>query len=211
MRAQPPVPGRLSVAWARARHLLTSLAAVGRARYDLRGCARIGARPRLFGRCHVSGGRGIEIGDRLLMIAGTVRSELSTHEGGRLSIGDHVFLNYGVSISAHSLVEIGDGCQIGQYAIILDCDYHTPEQDGSHGLPAPVILEHGVWLGARVTVLKGVRIGAGSTIAAGSVVTRDIPRGVVAAGVPARVLRRIGSPPRPLRRLRPSAPGPSAA
>jgi acetyltransferase-like isoleucine patch superfamily enzyme len=160
------------------------------ARYHLRGCAKVGALPRLIGRCWVRGGRGIEIGDRLLMFGATVRCELSTHDGGRIQIGSQVFINYGTSISSHLLVRIGDRCQIGQYSILLDCDFHTPHGSG-HGQAAPIVLEDEVWLGARVTVLKGVTIGRGSVVAAGSVVTKDVPPGVMVGGVPARLIREL--------------------
>lgn len=176
------------------RDALHSALAIARARLALRQCAEAGFGPRLYGRCRVLGGEGIRVGQRLLVAAETVPCELATHEGGRLEIGDRVFINYGASISAHQLVCIGDDCKIGQYAIILDCDFHeldTPTHDGGHGRPAPVVLERGVWLSARVTVLKGVTIGRGSVIAAGSVVTKDMPPGVLAGGVPARVLRRL--------------------
>lgn len=165
--------------------------AAARATVAFRGC-RVGFGARLFGRCRVSGRAGIHIGDRLLMLGGTAPCELTTHGGGRLDIGDRVFVNYGASVSAHTLVRIGSDCKIGQHAIILDCDYHDmnhPLHDGGHGPSRPVVLEDGVWLSARVTVLKGVTIGRGSVIAAGSVVTRDVPAGVLAGGVPARVLR----------------------
>jgi maltose O-acetyltransferase len=127
------------------------------------------------------------------MHGGTVRCELTAHEGGRLEIGDQVFVNYGTSISAHTLVTIGDGCLIGQYTIIMDCDYHSLDGSDDHGESKPIVIEAGVWLGARTIVLKGVRIGRGSVIAAGSVVTRDIPPGVVAAGAPARVIRQLAA------------------
>jgi maltose O-acetyltransferase len=149
---------------------------------------------RLFGSCRVSGRDGIHIGERLLMLGGTAPCELTTHHGGRLEIGDRVFVNYGTSISAHTLVRIGNDCKIGQHTIILDCDYHNmdhPLHDGGHGPSRPVVLEDGVWLSARVTVLKGVTIGRSSVVAAGSVVTRDVPAGVLAGGVPARVLRHL--------------------
>jgi acetyltransferase-like isoleucine patch superfamily enzyme len=168
--------------------------ATARARFALRACEEVGYAPRLYGRCRVSGGDGIHIGERLLMIAGTAPCELDAHDGGRLEIGDRVFVNYGSSMSAHLLVRIGDDCKIGQHAIILDCDYHEIEDPlhyGGHGDPRPVVLEQGVWLGARVTVLKGVTIGRSSVIAAGSVVTRDIPAGVLAGGMPAKVLRKL--------------------
>jgi acetyltransferase-like isoleucine patch superfamily enzyme len=160
-----------------------------RARFDLRHCQHVGARPRLYGRCHVSNGGVITIGDRLLMHGETVRCELTAHNGGRLELGDRVFVNYGASLSAHSLVRIGDRCLIGQYTIIMDCDYHSPEDSESHGETRPIVIGDGVWIGARVIVLKGVTIGSGAVVAAGSVVTRDVPAGAVVAGVPAQVIR----------------------
>jgi len=175
--------GTLGTAWAALR-----------ARVTFRGCAAVGSSARLFGRCRVSGRSGIRVGRSLLMLGGTAPCELTTHDGGRLEIGDRVFVNYGASISAHRLVQIGNDCKIGQHAIILDCDYHDidhPLHDGGHGQARSVLLEEGVWLGARVIVLKGVTIGKGSVIAAGSVVTRNVPAGVLAAGVPARVVRRL--------------------
>jgi maltose O-acetyltransferase len=182
---------RLSREWLRHPGALLAVAmAVARARFAFRRCQQVGARVRLYGRCWVSNAGTMMIGDRLLMYGGTVRCELSTHSGGRLEIGRGVFINYGASISAHTLVRIGDGCQIGQYAIILDCDYHRAGELGAHEAGAPVVLEDGVWLAARVTVLKGVTIGAHAVIGAGSVVTEDIPPRVLAAGVPARVIRR---------------------
>ncbi len=162
-----------------------------RARFDLRACDEVGARPRLLGRCAVVNRGRIVIGDRLLMYGATVRCELAAHAGGVLEIGHGVFINYGTSISAHRSVRIGDGCLLGQYAIVMDCDYHSPGDRDDHGEARPVVIGPGAWLGARVTVLKGVTVGAGSVVAAGSVVVSDIPAGMVAAGVPARVIRPV--------------------
>jgi acetyltransferase-like isoleucine patch superfamily enzyme len=174
------------------RGTLLDAGAYARARYYLSGVARLGARPRLYGRCSVEGGGGIEIGDRLHMIGRIVRCDLSTHEGGKLLIGERVFINYGSSISAHALVQIGNGCAIGQYALMMDCDFHTPGLvDEGHGTPKPIVIGDNVWLGARVTVLKGVTIGNGTVVAAGSVVTTSLPEKVIAAGVPARVIRPV--------------------
>jgi maltose O-acetyltransferase len=109
-------------------------------------------------------------------------------------IGNRVLINYGTQITSHSLVHVGDDCKVGQYSIIMDCDWHepdTPTHDGGHGEVRPVVLEQGVWLGARVTILRGVTIGRGSVIGAGSVVAADIPEGVVAVGFPARVVRKL--------------------
>lgn len=193
-----PQRSTLEHALADPRHAFPSALAIVRARLNFRACRQVGPRPRLYGRCRMIGASGIEIGDRALVVGTIVPVELATHEGGRIRIHDRVFLNYGTSISAHSLVEIGSDCKLGQYSIVLDCDWHeldSPTHDGGHGEPRPVVLEDGVWLGARVTVLKGVTIGRSSVVGAGSVVTGDIPAGVVAAGIPARVVRRLAFAP----------------
>jgi acetyltransferase-like isoleucine patch superfamily enzyme len=170
---------------------LRQAAALFRARIAFRRCQQVGRRPRLFGRCKVINYSRITIGDRLLMYGDAVRCEIGAHGGGSLEIGDGVFVNYGSAISAHGLVRIGDGSLIGQYAIIMDCDYHRPDGGSGHGDPRPIEIGRGVWIGARVTILKGVSIGDGAVIGAGSVVTSNIPPRVLAAGVPARVLKRI--------------------
>jgi acetyltransferase-like isoleucine patch superfamily enzyme len=160
-----------------------------RAKWALRRCDQVGPWPRLFGRVLVRNHGRIIIGERLLLFGTTVRAELVTAPGGVLEIGDRVFINYGVSISAHTHVKIGNRCQIGNYTLILDNDYHQTGDKTMPGQARPIILEDDVWLGARVIVLKGVTIGQGAVIGAGSVVTRDIPPRSVAVGQPARVVK----------------------
>lgn len=160
-----------------------------RAKWALRRCNQVGPWPRLFGRVMVKNHGQITIGERLLMYGGTVRGELVTEPGGTIEIGDQVFINYGVSISAHTLVKIGNRCQIGNYSLIMDNDYHQIGDKTMLGHSRPIILEDDVWLGARVIILKGVTIGQGAVIGAGSVVTRDIPARSVAVGQPARVVK----------------------
>jgi acetyltransferase-like isoleucine patch superfamily enzyme len=173
----------------RPRWALAILAAVGRARVSLRRCDSVGARPRLYGRCSVHNAGEIHIGSRFLMTARTVRGEMVAHPGGRIEIGERVYVNYGCSISAHRLVRIGDRCLIGQYALIMDSDYHSAHDHTSLGEVRPVVIGDRVWIGARAIVLKGVTIGDGACVAAGSVVTGDVPAGATVAGVPARVVR----------------------
>ena len=146
---------------------------------------------RLLGRAYAGGGGRITFGDRVRIIGNTVRAEFVARPGGRIEVGDRTFINYGVSISAHELVSIGRECSIGQYTIINDNDYHDIEDHYRLPPSRPVVLEDRVWLGARVIVLKGVRIGHDSVIGAGSVVTRDIPPRCIAAGMPARVVRQF--------------------
>jgi len=161
-------------------------------KFYLRNCSRVGIRPRVYGHPRITNLGRIDIGDRFIMFNQTVRSEMVAHPEGWIDIGDRVFLNYGASLSAHRLVRIGAGCQIGSYVCMMDNDYHQVEDRSRPGESSPIVLEKNVWLGVRVIVLKGVRIGENAVVGAGSVVTGDIPPDVFAAGVPARVIRRFG-------------------
>lgn len=119
---------------------------------------------------------------------------LSTRRpGARLVIG-RGFGMTGGTICAEESITIGDDVWVGGNCTITDTDFHPLilEERLAHpldGATAPVVIEDGVFIGMQSLVLKGVRIGARSVIGAGSVVTRDIPPGVVAAGNPARVIR----------------------
>lgn len=193
MNSSPSLTGQLLSSWlAKTRRYPTWPLRAGlgllRARFDLRRCQHVGVRPRLYGRCAVFNEGYITIGDQLLMHGATVRCELEAHDGGRIEIGHRVFINYGCSISAHRLVRIGDRSLVGQYTIIMDCDQHSRDDETSHGHPAPVVIGRRVWIGARCTILKGVTIGDRAVIAAGSVVTHDVPAGSTVGGVPARPL-----------------------
>ena len=73
--------------------------------------------------------------------------------------------------------------------MIMDCDFHRVEDKAWDTTGVPIIIEDRVWISNRSIVLKGVRIGHDAVVAAGSVVTRDVPPRTVVAGVPARVVR----------------------
>lgn len=153
----------------------------------LHGCDVVGARPRVMGHAIVRNAGRIEVGDDLVLNAADAPCELSTTSGGRLTIGDGVGINFGVLISAARSVTVGDRVSIGPYTIV--CDAERPDAADA----ADIVIGDGVWLAGRVTVRPGARIGAGTVITAGSVVSGEIPAGVVAGGNPARVLRAIGT------------------
>src|SRR5204863_7335455 len=90
---------------------------------------------------------------------------------------------------------IGEECRIGTHCIIMDNDFHSIEWERRDERPSSeeVVIEPHVWIGNRVTILKGVRIGFGAVVAGGSVVTKSVPRMSIAAGVPAKVIRSIGT------------------
>lgn len=103
-----------------------------------------------------------------------------------IEIGDNSGLS-GVSIVANVGVRIGQRVLIGADTKIGDRDDHH-EIFGN--TDAPIVIEDDVFIGMRCLIMKGVTIGRGSIIGAGSVVTKDIPEGVVAAGVPCKVIRK---------------------
>lgn len=106
--------------------------------------------------------------------------------GGHLEL-DNCSLNSYSQIRCKNHVSIGSNTRISRNVQIWDDDHHTILSE--HKTNNEVIIENNVWIGAGAIILKGVHIGEGSMIAAGAVVTRDIPSNCVAAGVPAKVIR----------------------
>lgn len=109
-------------------------------------------------------------------------------QDGLMRIGDNVFMNQNVSVTCMESVQIGDRCIIANNVVIVDHDH-----DFVNGgfVTAPVKIEEDVWIGANAIVLKGVTIGAGAIVAAGSVVNKDVPAHTMVAGIPARVIKEI--------------------
>lgn len=173
--------------------LLNTGSAVLRAHWHLRSAASIGSKVRLWGTPAIYNSGTLLIGNKVRLVSTVATLELAVGPGGRLEIGDNVYINYGCSIGATQSIRIGANCSIGCHTIMMDNDFHELDPERRNEVPpsAPIVLENDVWLGVRVTVLRGVTIGAGSAIGAGSVVTRDIPPRTVAAGVPAKVIRSL--------------------
>lgn len=112
---------------------------------------------------------------------------LSVSDNATLSIGKSYF-NYDCRISCFNEITIGDGCAISQNVTIRDSDNHQVIREG-YIKSAPIVIDDHVWVGINSTILKGVHIGEGSIIAAGSVVTKNIPPHSLVAGVPAHVIK----------------------
>lgn len=181
------------VSRARIFHALRSPARIWpllHAQISLRRCNTLPWSVRLIGRVKIVNYHRIELGHRVRLDGGTVPIELVSI-GGPITIGDGSFVNYGASISAHSGVSIGRDVLIGNYAMIMDSDYHDLHDRTKPGLTAPIVLEDDCWIGARAIVLKGVRVGRGAVVAAGSVVTKDVPARTLVAGMPAKVVRTL--------------------
>ncbi len=113
--------------------------------------------------------------------------------GFNIHVHGVMIMNHNCVILDTSPVHIGHGAFIGP-GTVLACSGHSllaEERMEGIGTSAPITLGDHVWLGANVTVLKGVTIGRDTVVAAGSVVTKSLPEGVLAAGVPAKVIRKL--------------------
>lgn len=98
------------------------------------------------------------------------------------------FFNSNIKIRCHKKIEIGDNVAISHDVTIMDSDAHDGLWDG-YEKTKPIKIGNHVWIGTRVTILKGVTIGDNAIIAAGSVVTKNVPNNTIVAGVPAKVIK----------------------
>jgi maltose O-acetyltransferase len=130
-------------------------------------------------------------GERVRLDSTVSKMELVSLPGGHLEIGNNVFINYGSSLVSSQHVKVGNDCLIGTHVMVMDCDFHRVEDKAWDTTGEPIIIEDRVWLGNRSMVLKGVTVGHDAVVAAGSVVTKDVPPRTVVAGVPAKVVRRF--------------------
>lgn len=176
--------------YALTRRLAASALALGRGSVALRACTKVGRRARAFGRGpHVVNQGVVCIGADFSVSSVFGVVQLSTAPGGTLEIGDGVSINYGTALSARSRVRVGHRTKIGPYCVIADSDLPFPLGAADEDRPLAIEIGDDVWLGGRVTVLPGARIGDGAVVSAGSIVSGDIPANAVASGNPARVLR----------------------
>lgn len=113
--------------------------------------------------------------------------------GYNTTVGDYFFANHNCQILDGGRVSFGDHVFIAPNCLFTTAEHALDAEQRNAGMEValPITVGSNVWIGAGVIVLGGVTIGDNTVIGAGSVVTRDIPAGVVAAGVPCRVLRKI--------------------
>ena len=114
-----------------------------------------------------------------------------TDFGKNITIGRHVFINACCHFQDHGGVTLGDGCQIGHNVVFATLNHGIAPEDRVHTYPAPIVLGKNVWVGSNATILQGVTVGDNAIIAAGAVVTKDVPADTIVGGVPAKVIRGI--------------------
>jgi acetyltransferase-like isoleucine patch superfamily enzyme len=144
----------------------------------------------------ISGGGKIIIGDNV-RVGNRNAWILSPNlfECPELIIGNNTSINHQVGISVECRVEIGDNCVIAGENMIFDNNSHSIHYTNDRKMTkedvAPVKIDNLVWIGMRSMILKGVTIGTGSVVAAGSVVTSDVPPLTLVGGNPAKIIKKI--------------------
>lgn len=138
-------------------------------------------------------------------LARNIRGCIKAERNSKIIIGDNVGISSGV-VWAKSSIRIGDNVKIGAGSIILDTDCHsldwkirssmeftslTESLDSCNAKSSPIVIEDDVMIGMGCVILKGVKIGEHSIIAAGSIVTRNIPSDVIAGGNPCKVIKHL--------------------
>ncbi len=129
---------------------------------------------------------------------GTLFADMPSISGGKglfknLRTGKECWINVQTFLELHAPVTLGDRAGLGQQSMILTQRHHlgSPARRYAELEALPVTIGAGVWVGARAMILPGVTIGDGAVIAAGAVVTKDVPANTVVAGVPAAVVREL--------------------
>jgi acetyltransferase-like isoleucine patch superfamily enzyme len=138
----------------------------------------------------VASGRGISLGESVEILDGCVLNSLD----GEISIKNHSSFGPNATIYGYGPVTIGSYVAIASYAMVVAGNHNFSDRDkpiifqGSTG--KGILIEDDVWVATHAVVLDGVTVGTGSVLAAGAVVTKDVPPYSVVAGVPARVIRK---------------------
>lgn len=111
--------------------------------------------------------------------------------GKNIHIGKRVFINMGCKFQDQGGIYIGDGTLIGHNVVLATLNHAKSPSERSSMIPAPIHIGKDVWIGSNATVLPGVTIGDGAIIAAGAVVTKNVPERTIVGGIPATVIRTI--------------------
>jgi acetyltransferase-like isoleucine patch superfamily enzyme len=140
--------------------------------------------PRIPSSFHLGAAAGLRVHGPFKIYAGT---SIMVGRSAVLELGSGYINNFS-RIFCFDRITIGERVAIAEDVIIRDSDNHTIERPG-YTSAAPIVIGDHVWIGMRAMILKGVTIGDDAVVAAGAIVTRDVPSGSLVAGVPARVIR----------------------
>ncbi len=112
--------------------------------------------------------------------------------GLNILVGRRVHIGYACMFTGHAPIDIGDEVMIANKTNLVTGGHPVqPDERFDYLTGAPITIESNVWIGTAATILQGVTIGAGSVVAAGAVVTHDVPPRTLVAGIPAKVIREL--------------------
>ncbi|AIM36325.1 acetyltransferase [Sphingobacterium sp. ML3W] len=114
-----------------------------------------------------------------------------TNFGRFISIGEHVFINHACSFLDMGGITIEDGALIGPKVNLITENHPLNPADRSALVTKPILIKRKAWIGAGATILPGVTVGENSVVAAGAVVSKDVPDNVVVGGIPAKFIKKI--------------------
>lgn len=128
---------------------------------------------------------------KFLMIDGPLY--LKAEKSSNISIGDNCYFNHNCSLTVMDTIEIGNECMFGNNVVIVDHNHliENNKISGTKYEKAKVKIGNNVWVGANSVILQGVNIGDNSVVAAGAIVTKNIPSGEIWGGVPAKKIKNI--------------------
>ncbi len=142
-------------------------------------------------------GKNIIAGQHLHIISETFKpvsfsTWSSKQSQGHIQIGDHCLISPGTNISSAQKISIGHNCMIAADVNISDCDWHgVYNRTRPFRCTSSITIEDNVWIGLRAIIGKGITIGENSIVAAGAVVTEDVPSNSIVGGNPAKVIKKI--------------------
>ncbi|MCX6217070.1 sugar O-acetyltransferase [Spirosoma sp.] len=114
-----------------------------------------------------------------------------TNFGRSIRLGNNIFINHACSFLDIGGITIEDDVQIGPRVNLTSENHPLDPTDRTTLIPRPIVIRRNAWIGAGATILPGVTIGENSVVAAGAVVSRDVPPNTVVAGVPAKVVKSL--------------------
>lgn len=125
-----------------------------------------------------------------------VSSHFKIYAGAKVYINKNAVLSLGsgyinerLNLACYQRIEIGEDVAIAENVSIRDSDNHSIFNNPEHQVSAPIVIGNHVWIGMNATILKGVKIGDGAIVAAGAVVTKDVPPACLVGGVPAKIIK----------------------
>lgn len=121
----------------------------------------------------------------------TIFAPFHTNFGRYISIGKNVFINHACSFLDMGGIIIGDNVLIGPKVNLVSENHPIDPSQRNALIGKPIVIKNNVWIGAAATILPGITVGENSIVAAGAIVTKDVPANTIVAGNPAKFLRQI--------------------